>query len=53
MFAPDLLAGQRILVTGGGTGLGKEIAARLLDLGAEICICGRRESVLTQTADEF
>ncbi len=53
MFAPDLFHGHRILVTGGGTGLGKEIAARLLELGAELCLCGRRESVLLEAAAEL
>jgi NAD(P)-dependent dehydrogenase (short-subunit alcohol dehydrogenase family) len=34
MFRDDLLRGKRILVTGGGTGLGKSIARRYLELGA-------------------
>jgi NAD(P)-dependent dehydrogenase (short-subunit alcohol dehydrogenase family) len=51
LFRPDLFAGKRILVTGGGTGLGREIAAKLLALGAQVWICGRREAVLTQAAD--
>jgi len=50
MFSPDLLKGKRILITGGGTGLGKEITERFLQLGAELWICGRRGSVLEQTA---
>lgn len=41
MFADDLLKGHRILVTGGGSGLGKSIAARYLESGAEVFICGR------------
>lgn len=53
MFTPGLFQGKRILVTGGGTGLGKEIAAHLLQLGAEVLICGRRESVLTEAAREM
>jgi len=53
MFAPDLLKGKRILITGGGTGLGKGMAQRFLELGAEIYICGRREEVLQQTAAEL
>lgn len=51
MFRSDLLAGQRILITGGGTGIGRSIAERLLTLGAEVLICGRRENVLSETAD--
>jgi NAD(P)-dependent dehydrogenase (short-subunit alcohol dehydrogenase family) len=51
MFRNDLLAGQRILITGGGTGIGRSIAHRLLTLGADIVICGRREPVLAETAD--
>ncbi|HET7297928.1 MAG TPA: SDR family NAD(P)-dependent oxidoreductase, partial [Burkholderiales bacterium] len=50
MFKPDLLKGKRILVTGGGTGLGKEIAAKYVELGAEVWICGRRSGVLEETA---
>ena len=50
MFKNDLLAGQRILITGGGTGIGRSIAQRFLSLGAEIVICGRRENVLEETA---
>jgi len=53
MFKEGLLKGKRILVTGGGTGLGKEIAARYLALGAEIWICGRRGPVLDATAKEL
>ena len=53
MFQPDLLAGKRILVTGGGTGLGKEIAARYLALGAELWLAGRRGGVLEATAKEL
>lgn len=51
MFKNDLLAGQRILITGGGTGIGRSIAQRFLALGAEIVICGRRENVLEETAN--
>ena len=53
MFSEKLLAGRRILVTGGGTGLGKSMAARFLELGAEIHICGRRKSVCDETATEL
>lgn len=53
MFQADLLAGKRILITGGGTGLGREIATRYLELGAEIWIAGRRAGVLDVTAKEL
>lgn len=53
MFRSDLLAGKRILITGGGSGLGKSMARRCLELGAAIAICGRREHVLEATAAEF
>ncbi|OGA07694.1 MAG: short-chain dehydrogenase [Betaproteobacteria bacterium RIFCSPHIGHO2_12_FULL_69_13] len=53
MFKEGLLKGKRILVTGGGTGLGKEIAARYLQLGAELWICGRRGGVLEAAAKEL
>src|SRR4051812_36125012 len=53
MFKNDLLAGKKILVTGGGTGLGKSIGKRYLELGAHLVICGRRKEVLDATAEEF
>ncbi|MFM9865469.1 MAG: SDR family oxidoreductase [Micropepsaceae bacterium] len=53
MFRADLLKGKRYLVTGGGTGLGKEMADEFAKLGAELYICGRRGSVLQETADEL
>jgi NAD(P)-dependent dehydrogenase (short-subunit alcohol dehydrogenase family) len=53
MFQADLLRGQRILVTGGGTGLGKGMAHRFLELGATVYICGRRPQVLTETQVEL
>src|ERR1700739_2150912 len=53
MFQPDLLKGKRILITGGGTGLGKGMARRFLELGATVHICGRRQEVLEQTAAEL
>ena len=53
MFKTDLLKGKRILITGGGTGLGKGMAQRFLELGATVHICGRREEVLEQTAAEL
>ena len=53
MFNQQLLAGRRILVTGGGTGLGKSMASRFLTLGAEVHICGRRKSVCDETATEL
>jgi NAD(P)-dependent dehydrogenase (short-subunit alcohol dehydrogenase family) len=53
MFKDGLFSGKRILVTGGGTGLGKAMAARFLALGAEIFICGRRKQVCEDTAQEL
>ncbi|MGA8617357.1 MAG: SDR family oxidoreductase [Candidatus Sulfotelmatobacter sp.] len=53
MFCDDLLRSKRILITGGGTGLGKAMAQRFLQLGATIYICGRREIVLQETASEL
>ncbi len=53
MFRSDLLQQKRLLITGGGTGLGKGIAERFLELGATVYICGRREEVLKQTTAEL
>ncbi len=53
MYRDDLLEGKRVLITGGGTGLGKAMGRRYLELGAELVICGRREEVLKETTAEF
>ena len=53
MFSQGLFTGKKILITGGGTGLGKAVAERLLGLGGEIAICGRRKSVCDATAEEL
>jgi NAD(P)-dependent dehydrogenase (short-subunit alcohol dehydrogenase family) len=53
VFVPGLFAGRRILVTGGGTGLGREMAAKFLELGAELYLCGRRQAVVDQAAADL
>jgi NAD(P)-dependent dehydrogenase (short-subunit alcohol dehydrogenase family) len=53
MFQTDLLAGKRVLITGGGSGLGKSMGRRMLELGAQLVICGRREDKLAATRAEF
>ena len=53
MFQKDLLQNKRILITGGGTGLGKASAQRFLELGATVYICGRRHDVLAATEEEL
>jgi NAD(P)-dependent dehydrogenase (short-subunit alcohol dehydrogenase family) len=50
MFEKNLLAGKRILVTGGGSGLGAAMGRRFVELGAELIICGRRLEVLEAAA---
>jgi NAD(P)-dependent dehydrogenase (short-subunit alcohol dehydrogenase family) len=50
MFEKGLLAAKRILVTGGGSGLGAAMGRRFLELGAELIICGRRLELLEATA---
>ncbi|MNW45291.1 putative 2,4-dienoyl-CoA reductase [compost metagenome] len=52
-FAKGLLKGKTILITGGGTGLGRAMAERFLQLGAKVAICGRREEVLRSAAEEM
>lgn len=51
-FAPDLLTGKRVLITGGGTGLGRGVARYLVDHGAEVHLWGRREAVLEEAVAE-
>jgi NAD(P)-dependent dehydrogenase (short-subunit alcohol dehydrogenase family) len=53
MFETDLLRGKRVLITGGGTGLGLSMGKRFLELGASLAICGRREEVLKQAVAEL
>lgn len=53
MFAKDLFAGQRVLITGGGTGLGRMMADTLLAHGAAVEIWGRRAAVLEAAAAEM
>ena len=53
MFKENLLENKRILVTGGGSGLGKAMSERYLELGAKVYICGRRKSVLEDSAKEM
>lgn len=50
MFREDLLQNERILITGGGTGLGFAMGMRFKQLGAKLVICGRREEVLREAA---
>ena len=53
MFDKKLLKGENIVVTGGGTGLGKSMAERFSDLGANLVLTSRREKVINDTAKEF
>ncbi len=53
MFRDGLMDGERILVTGGGTGLGREMAEGFLKLGATVYICGRRQNKVDETAAEL
>jgi len=53
VYKPGLLKGQRILVTGGGSGLGRVMAEAMVMLGAQVYICGRRGAVVEETAGEL
>ena len=53
VFAPGLLEGQVVLVTGGGTGLGRAAAAELVACGASVVIASRREDVLAAAVEEL
>ena len=49
LFAPDLLAGKVVLVSGGGSGLGRATAMELAACGAQVVVCGRRLEPLEET----
>lgn len=51
VFAPDLLTGKRILITGGGTGLGRGVARHLVEHGAAVHLWGRRPTVLDEAVE--
>ena len=53
IFDPMVLDGKRILITGGGTGLGRGVAAGLAAHGAQVHLWGRRETVLADAAAEI
>jgi NAD(P)-dependent dehydrogenase (short-subunit alcohol dehydrogenase family) len=53
VFVQDLLQDRVVLVTGGGTGLGRAMGERFLELGAKLVISGRREEVLQRAAREL
>ena len=53
MYKRDLLEGRTILITGGGTGLGRSMALRFAELGANLFLAGRREEPLAETAKEI
>jgi citronellol/citronellal dehydrogenase len=50
IFVTDLLAGQVVLVTGGGSGLGRATAVELAACGAQVVVAGRRREPLDETA---
>ena len=51
MFETGLLKGKSIIITGGGTGLGKSMATRFAELGADLVITSRRQNVIDETAE--
>lgn len=53
MFQKDLLRGRTILITGGGTGLGRSMALRFAELGANLFLVARRDEPLKNTVNEI
>lgn len=53
MLKPDALAGKTIIITGGGTGLGRSMGKYFLELGANLVIASRKQDVLEQSAHEL
>jgi citronellol/citronellal dehydrogenase len=53
IYRPDLFEGRTVLITGGGTGIGRCTAHEFASLGANVLIGGRREDVLAETAEEI
>jgi NAD(P)-dependent dehydrogenase (short-subunit alcohol dehydrogenase family) len=53
IYDPQVLAGKRVLITGGGTGLGRGVARHLVQHGAQVHIWGRRLNVLEEAAAEI
>ena len=52
-FRADALLGRRAVISGGGSGIGFEIARQLGLHGAAVCIMGRREHVLRDSAEKL
>lgn len=53
VYRDDLFAGQTVLVSGAGSGLGRAIAALFARLGANLLVCGRNEEKIARAADFF
>jgi peroxisomal 2,4-dienoyl-CoA reductase len=53
VFQPNLCVGRVALVTGGGSGIGQEIAFELAGFGAKVVVMGRREKVLSETVEQI
>ncbi len=53
IYRDDILSGEHVVITGGGTGLGRVMAMRAAALGAAVTICGRREEPLEKTVGDI
>ncbi len=53
MLKPDSLKGKTVLITGGGTGLGRSMGRYMLELGANLIITSRKKEVIDKTAAEL
>ena len=53
IFRPNLFQNKTILITGGGTGIGRAIAHEVASLGSNVIIASRKQPPLEKTTQEI